>query len=161
MPTDFTPSIGFSLGPPADPVFRAAFDRAQSEHGTADNAEAAVRYEPRLPSLLEEQDGAPSILSELLSSAVGVPLRVVAPELSFGFWRGVQHAVLFLSPEHVEGPSWAVRALFEEGRGAHELSCLLGLVLKLDWVWYSRPLGPPVPLEDAELEADDETEVAR
>jgi hypothetical protein len=149
MSDDFTPDITFALGPPGDPVRRALFDAAQTERFAKGRsaAEAAVAYEPRLPILVEERDGEPSTLSRILSEALGAPVRVRAPDLSFGYHRGVCHAALCLRPEHVEGPPSVVRALFEEGHGAHEVSCLLGFVLKLDWVWYLRPLGPPEPLE--------------
>ena len=73
MTHEFTPSISFLLGPPADPELLARFEKAQrSRGGDVSQIERCLELEPRLPVLLAERDGKESLLSELFSLVLQV-----------------------------------------------------------------------------------------
>lgn len=143
MTHPFTPDITFLLGPPVDPELRARFERAQDGSGSSRSlAERCAQLEPRLPVLVAARSGEPSILSDLVSFALEVRVQIEGAHLSHGVWKGRRVATLQLQPRHVEGPAEGVARLFEESEPALSIANLLGLVLKLEWVYSARSLAP-------------------
>lgn len=139
--------VTFLLGPPADPDFRASFDAAQESFGRSKDpslAESAVLLEPRLPVLLEPTDEAPSGLDELLSALLDAPVAVRDPFVAVGRFRGAWVAIIQLQPGNLRGPAAAIGRFFADPELGVALAACLGHVLKLDWVFHCRMLGPAV-----------------
>jgi len=155
MTQRFIPDITFLLGPPADPEVLARFEAAQERPVGAGSGEERWRQlEPRLQLLLVEDEGKPTLLSELFSLVLRTPVRVVDPFLSFGRWEGRWVATLQLRPHNVRGPAHAVARLFEEGQPGEAAAAALGLAMKLDWVQTVHSLPPDDAPESARLVFD-------
>jgi hypothetical protein len=149
MTQPFTPDITFILGPPTDPALLARHRKAQgpAERGLPVE-QFCLRFEPRLTSLIAENDGDPSILSRLVSIALDAPVRVVDVGLGYTFDQGRYLANFQLRANLIEGPADAIARLFGESGPARILASYLRFVLKLEWVSSLRRL--PVEAEEVQ-----------
>lgn len=146
--------VTFILGPPADPGLRARFDAAQDAlggpGGSRDDDIASI--EPRAPlAFVGGNSGEPPLLDDLLSALLDAPIAVSHPVLGIARFRGARVVSAQLRPGDLQGPETAVRNFFEDPDLAGRLAAALGYVLKLDWVFHLRALGPEVTLSDAEI----------
>ena len=149
MTQPFNPEITFVLGPPTDPELLARYEKAQepAEPGL-DVEQFCLRFEPRLTSLIAENDGEPSILSTLVSAVLDAPVRVVDVGLGYSFNQGRYSANFQLRPSLIEGPADALARLFGQSGPARILASRLGFVLQLKWVSSLRSL--PVEAEEVQ-----------
>lgn len=137
MTTRYRGDLTVMLGPPAHPEQRAAFDayqlaiRDQDQDGIDFYRDLERRY---LDSLFESSSDQTSVFDELLSEALGKQVHVRSWSVVLGFVRGQWVSGLQLTGESV---------LFAEGEAGEfppsrdetdTLSCMLGYVLKRDWV---------------------------